>query len=76
MNNKVLFHVKAAKNPCRPDCQDRSPTCHGNCERYRQYFDDTAAEREKRFRKKDADGFYYEYQRELTERLRRSGGKK
>lgn len=24
-------------SPCDRDCPERSPTCHGSCERYRQY---------------------------------------
>lgn len=24
-------------NPCRKDCPDRTPTCHGTCDRYAQF---------------------------------------
>lgn len=24
-------------NPCKPDCPERSPTCHSECERYIAY---------------------------------------
>ena len=24
----------AGSNPCSPDCRSRSPTCHGECEKY------------------------------------------
>lgn len=26
--------MQPVKNPCAKDCPDRSPTCHGECERY------------------------------------------
>lgn len=43
------------KPPCKPECKDRSPTCHGNCERYKLYrieIDKRNAERRKNY---DAD---------------------
>lgn len=24
-------------NPCRRECPDRSPTCHGGCDKYREW---------------------------------------
>ncbi len=28
---------KGVKNPCVKECPDRSPTCHGECEKYMAY---------------------------------------
>ena len=27
------------KQPCVKDCPNRSPTCHGDCEKYLEYFE-------------------------------------
>ena len=26
-------------SPCKPDCPNRSPVCHGTCEKYIEWFD-------------------------------------
>ena len=26
------------KSPCEKNCPDRSPTCHGECEKYLEYY--------------------------------------
>lgn len=32
---EAQFELK--QNPCRRDCPDRSPKCHGACEKYAEY---------------------------------------
>ena len=27
------------KQPCSKECENRSPTCHGSCEAYLEYFE-------------------------------------
>lgn len=41
--------------PCKPDCPDRSPTCHGTCERYAAFAAKVEAERAERQRQADID---------------------
>lgn len=36
-------------NPCKRDCPDRSPTCHTECEKYRAYAAEKAAQRARRW---------------------------
>lgn len=38
--------------PCK-DCQDRSPTCHGKCERYAEYAKYCAELNERRYKSKE-----------------------
>lgn len=35
----MRFNLKPTSpdNPCKPDCQDRSATCHATCERYKAF---------------------------------------
>lgn len=43
--------------PCDQNCPERSETCHGTCEKYRNY----DADNKKRREEKDADKEYIAY---------------
>jgi hypothetical protein len=38
------------KNPCEKNCPNRSPTCHGKCEKYQLFFKERIKENEERHR--------------------------
>lgn len=37
------------ENPCRKDCPDRSPVCHGKCDKYLAFSKERQAENEARY---------------------------
>lgn len=37
-------------NPCSRDCPDRSPTCHADCQRYKDFAAEMAAQRAARWK--------------------------
>ena len=53
------------KHPCHQDCPDRSPTCHGECKAYAEYFELRKAERAAENAEAGIDqvrkGSYYQY---------------
>lgn len=46
-------------NPCK-DCNARSPICHAECEKYKAFADEVAAEREKHNKQKQIQHMLYE----------------
>ena len=45
----VDFHLPTPKKPvCRPDCADRSATCHATCEKYLAWKREVDEARERR----------------------------
>lgn len=52
-------------NPCRKDCPNRSPTCHGECDAYAEYFELRRAERKAEHDDAGVEfvrkGSYYQY---------------
>lgn len=36
------------KSPCDKDCSDRSPTCHGKCVKYLEFYNERQKENEAR----------------------------
>lgn len=45
------------KPPCTQDCPDLSPTCHSECEKYKDYAKKNAAERDRRYRENEVDRY-------------------
>lgn len=35
------------KNPCKPDCKNRSGTCHSKCKEYLEFSEENRKEKEK-----------------------------
>lgn len=47
------------KGPCQ-NCPDRRPSCHSECERYKQYQKDLEEAKQKERQQKDYRGQYFE----------------
>lgn len=45
------------ENPCKPDCQLRTATCHATCKEYLEFHEDNAIQREEIHRKKKINGY-------------------
>lgn len=45
------------KNPCTPDCKERSPKCHATCERYLPFQEERM--KESRRKETESKGKYY-----------------
>ena len=43
------------KQICERDCPDRSPSCHGTCEKYLQFHEDRKAQNEAKLKEKTID---------------------
>ena len=39
--------INSVKIPCKPDCPDRSETCHGTCEKYKKYCEENGKVKKK-----------------------------
>ena len=57
------------KAPCR-DCRERTPECHGVCERYQAYADENRKLREKRYVERQVE--VYEVDRKIENRVRKA----
>lgn len=47
------------ENPCKPDCPDRSPTCHGTCKKYMEFFKEREEERAKQDIQRNINESFY-----------------
>lgn len=59
------------ESPCKPDCPERSPTCHGECDRYFAFEICNESERNTRFREKELDNDLFKSSRHYKKKKRR-----
>ena len=58
------------KPPCTQDCPDRSPTCHSECERYKEFRKKNAEERDRRYRENEVDRYIGEKYDKAARKMR------
>ena len=51
--NSIPVNGGGPQSPCVPRCPNRSPTCHAECDKYREFAEQRTAFREQRFREND-----------------------
>lgn len=59
------------ENPCKPECAERSPTCHGNCEKYQAYAQNREEYREFIRNAKKYDREFRGYMNEQSAKVRK-----
>ena len=70
-NLKGMFYVSKVKNPCTPDCSERSGTCHGECERYAKYAKALKEENENRKEAKQKVNLANKYEAGRANKIRK-----
>lgn len=58
------------KPPCTQDCPDRSPTCHSECERYKEFRKKNVEERDRRYREKEVSRYIGEKYDKAARKMR------
>ena len=61
--------------PCRQNCPDRSPTCHTDCEKYREYWEQNERRRENYYKSIKTEDYTYERCTRI-ERMKRKSKRK
>ena len=60
------------ENPCKPDCPDRSPTCHTECPKYAAYYILNDLLRDQRYKEKQTQAdIWNTYQASKKKKRRR-----
>lgn len=62
--------------PCKRECPERSPTCHGKCERYLEWVESRKPELEAKAAIKAAEDNYIAHCKERDARFKKKYGRK
>lgn len=60
MKNMPEAQFDRVNNPCRRDCPERSPKCHGACERYAEYSRNRNAINSEKYKQKQTMAYIVE----------------
>lgn len=72
----IYSHNSKVYIPCRPNCSDRSATCHAECAKYKQYLEEKKVEAEAKEKIFKAVKDSIEYRQDFRRRyMKKHGGK-
>lgn len=69
-------HNSGVYIPCRPECSERSATCHAECGKYKKYLEEKKAEADEKQRRRQAATDMIEYTKNFSRRYMKKSGRK